>query len=64
MLTAEKAKFIIDLDDHVEVLFKGNNVWLESVNESDNTATVRILENRQTIDVPLNDLEVTGRELK
>lgn len=64
MMTANQANFIINLEDYVEVLFGNNSVWLESVDKGSNTAKVRVLENRETIDVSLNDLSLTGRELK
>ncbi len=49
---------------NIEVLHNGNSVWLEDVNSLNNTAQVRVLENNQSMVVPVNELNETGRELK
>lgn len=50
--------------ENIEVLHNGNQVWIENVNSMSNTAQIRVLENNQNIEVPVNELNETGRELK
>ncbi|SCG83799.1 hypothetical protein DW1_2235 [Proteiniborus sp. DW1] len=50
--------------ENIEVLYNGNQVWIEGVNSLNNTAHVRVLENNQGMVVPINELNETGRELK
>lgn len=50
--------------ENIEVLHNGNQVWIEDVNSLNNTAQVRVLENNQSMVVPVNELNEIGRELK
>lgn len=50
--------------ENIEVLHNGNQVWIENVNSLNNTAQIRVLENNQNIEVPVNELNETGRQLK
>ncbi|QXM06280.1 H-type small acid-soluble spore protein [Crassaminicella indica] len=63
MLT-KRAKEIINSKDHLEVLYKGNSVWLENINTNTQMSTVRVLENNEIITIPVSELRETGRELK
>ncbi|WP_425447975.1 H-type small acid-soluble spore protein [Dethiothermospora halolimnae] len=59
-----KANEVIDMSENVEVLYKGTSVWIEHIKEDSNTAIVKVLETLENIEVPLEDLYETGRELK
>jgi len=55
---------VLEAPDNIEILHKGNQVWIENVDMSNGTAQVRVLENNQNIVVPIDELTETGRELK
>ncbi|WP_129598874.1 small, acid-soluble spore protein, H family [Anaerophilus nitritogenes] len=59
----KRAEEILNGNDHIEVLYNGESVWLESM-ESNKMMDVKVLENNQHITVPISDLNETGRELK
>ncbi|WP_053957643.1 small, acid-soluble spore protein, H family [Inediibacterium massiliense] len=59
----KRAEEILNGNDHIEVLYKGNSVWLTNMN-SNQMMDVKVLENNKNITVPISDLQETGRELK
>lgn len=63
-MITNRVREILESTDNLEVLHNGNQVWIENIDTSSDTAKVRVLENNQNIVVPVNELTETGRELK
>lgn len=51
-MDSARAKQIIQSKDTVQVLFRGEPVWLENISES-NVAEVTRLDNKERLDVPV-----------
>lgn len=64
MLTNRANEILNQHRRNIEVLHNGNQVWLEGINQMNNTANVKVLENNQNMTVPVDELNETGRELK
>jgi len=64
-MNIKRANEIIKSSSTIEVLHNGELVWLKSINESTNTASVEYDQNTNltTSDVPINEL-IEGRIIK
>ena len=52
----QRAREIMQSPKKINVLYQGSPVWLESLNDSSNAAEVTILDRKERVNVPLNQL--------
>lgn len=55
----KRAEEIMRVPAKIEVVYDGRPVWIESVN--DQNATVTVMGTTRTMDVPLEELQETGK---
>jgi small acid-soluble spore protein H (minor) len=60
----ERVSEILKSPDNIEVLYNNNPVWIDDIDEDKKTASVRFLNSDETLEVPVNELEETGRSLE
>lgn len=60
----ERVSEILKSPDNLEVLYNNNPVWIDDIDEDKKTASVRFLNSDETLEVPVNELEETGRSLE
>lgn len=52
----QRAREIMQSAQTIKVLYQGAPVWLESLNDSGNAAEVTLLDRKERVNVPLNQL--------
>jgi small acid-soluble spore protein H (minor) len=60
----ERVSEILKSPDNIEVLYNNNPVWIDDIDEDKKTVSVRFLNSDETLEVPVNELEETGRSLE
>ncbi|HHW67567.1 MAG: Small acid-soluble spore protein family [Epulopiscium sp.] len=56
----ERAAQILNSQEQVEVLYQNEPVWIEDINDRNQTAVVRFIGSHHSRTVDLNDLTETG----
>lgn len=59
-MKATRAEEILKSEQTIGVKYRNNDVWIESVDKGRNTAYVTYLEQRNTVQVDIDQLEETG----
>jgi small acid-soluble spore protein H (minor) len=59
-MQAERAAEIINSPNTIEVLYNSMPVWIDSVDESRQTASIRLMETGNRVEVPVHELDETG----
>lgn len=55
-MNVKRAEEIFSSKGVVEVIYKNNSVWIESLDELNKTAKVKILNSKEDFQVPLDEL--------
>lgn len=64
MLINRANEILNQTSKNIEVLHNGNQVWIEGVNATTNTAVVTDLSNNKSLTVPVDRLNETGMEMR
>lgn len=56
-----RVKEILNSPENIEVLYDSHPVWINGVDEKTNRVMVKILDNKQKVYVPVEDLVDTGK---
>ena len=57
----QRASEILKSPDTIKVLYNNTPVWIDSIDETKQTAGIRLLETGNTLEVPVNELREAGR---
>ena len=58
----ERAAEILSSPNTVEVVYNNMPVWIDNVDESRHTASIRLMETGNRIEVPVDELSESGRQ--
>ena len=58
----ERAAEILSSPNTVEVVYNNMPVWIDSVDEGRHTASIRLMETGNRIEVPVDELSESGRQ--
>jgi small acid-soluble spore protein H (minor) len=63
-MDTERAYQIIKSPDCIEVMYNNNPVWIDYIDRSKDMAAVRLLDSNERLEVPVGQLEETGRSIE
>lgn len=63
-MNIDRAEEIVRSKGVVEVIYKSDSVWIESLDELNKTAKVKVLNSKKEFEVPLDELNEGNTSLK
>ncbi len=60
-MRAQRAAEIVKSPHNIEVVYNNTPIWIDSVDEVRETASVRLIETNSCIEVSVNELNETGK---
>lgn len=60
----ERVKEIMNSPENIEVLYNHHSVWIDGIDDKAKRVKVRILDLKENVYVPLDDLVDTGKTIR